>query len=135
MPHDLVELTRRWFREVWDQGRANVIDEMLAPHAKIHGLGNQPLDAAQFKAFYQTFQAAFSEIRVEVAECLADADRSACVFFFHARHTGESLGIPSTQKPVRVMGMALVRWRDGKMVEAFNQFDHPGMMQQLGPAK
>ena len=31
-------LVRRWFQEVWNEGRAEVIDELLAEDAVIHGL-------------------------------------------------------------------------------------------------
>jgi hypothetical protein len=31
---------RRWFEEVWNKGRADAIEEMLAEDAVIHGLGD-----------------------------------------------------------------------------------------------
>jgi hypothetical protein len=32
-------LVLKWFDEVWNKGRATVIDEMLTEHAVVHGLG------------------------------------------------------------------------------------------------
>lgn len=131
MAHNIKELMRTWFREVWDNNRPEVIDQMIAPGMKLHGLGSQTMDAAAFKAFHRQFQSAFSDIQMDLLESLAEGDRSACVFLFKARHTGDTLGIAATNRQVSVMGIAVARWRDGKLIEAYNQFDHAGMMQQL----
>ena len=32
-------LARRWFEEVWNRGAQDVVDELLAPHAITHGIG------------------------------------------------------------------------------------------------
>ena len=37
-------VVRRWFEEVWNQGRAAAVDEMFAINAVAHGLGNSELD-------------------------------------------------------------------------------------------
>ena len=31
-------ILHRWFEEVWNNGRTEVIDEMIAPHAIAYGL-------------------------------------------------------------------------------------------------
>ncbi len=31
-------ILHRWFKEVWNNGRTEVIDEMIAPNAIAHGL-------------------------------------------------------------------------------------------------
>ena len=131
MESEPVRLTKRWFREVWEEGNAKTIDE-LAPAMKLHGLQSDPLDAAAFKEFHRKFLAAFSEIRVELKECFGDDERSAFVMVFHARHTGDGLGIPATSRRVSVLGIGTARFQNGKVVEAYNQFDEAGMMRQLG---
>ena len=45
---------------------------------------------------------------------------------------GNNLGFPATQKRVQFTGMGFVRIVDGKLVEAWNNFDQLGMFQQLG---
>ena len=35
-PHTIIH---RWFDEVWNQGREETVDELLAPKAIVHGLG------------------------------------------------------------------------------------------------
>ena len=48
------------------------------------------------------------------------------------RHRGDSLGIRATDSPVEFAGITIVRIRDGKIVEAWNNFDFMSMFQQLG---
>ncbi|MEO5894159.1 MAG: nuclear transport factor 2 family protein [Vicinamibacterales bacterium] len=57
-------LTRQWFQEVWNEGREDAIDRLLAPDAIVHGLGGS--DAAPmrgpeaFKPVFRTFREARS---------------------------------------------------------------------------
>jgi hypothetical protein len=44
-------LVRKWFDEVWNNGRATLIDEMLTEHAVVHGLGPDLHGPAEFKAY------------------------------------------------------------------------------------
>jgi predicted ester cyclase len=48
------------------------------------------------------------------------------------KHTGDSLGFAATQAPVEITGIAIVRVADGKIVEAWNNFDFLTMHRQLG---
>ena len=34
-----VNLLRRWFEEVWNQGRTDLMPELLAPDAPVYGVG------------------------------------------------------------------------------------------------
>lgn len=72
------QLIQRWFEEVWNKGRADAIDEMIAEDCVVHGLGNatgQPVTGpAEFKAFHTTFREAFPDIPVSVDDTVAEGD-------------------------------------------------------------
>jgi SnoaL-like polyketide cyclase len=55
-------LVRRWFEEVWNQGRAASIDEMLASDAVVHGLGPSVRGPSEFKPFQAMYRGAFPDI-------------------------------------------------------------------------
>jgi predicted ester cyclase len=42
------------------------------------------------------------------------------------------MGHPPTEKSVRVTGMDIMRYRDGHVIELWNQFDELSLLQQLG---
>jgi predicted ester cyclase len=46
-------------------------------------------------------------------------------------HTGEGIGKPPTGKPVKFTGMTMVRLRDGKIIESWNNFDFMTMYKQI----
>jgi steroid delta-isomerase-like uncharacterized protein len=129
-------LLRRWFEEVWNKGREGAIDEMFAEDGVAHGLtdaAGEPLRGASgFKPFFRKFREAFPDIEVVVEDALAEGDKVAARCTVRGRHHGDSLGFAATKRPVEFTGIAIVRIRDGKIVEAWNNFDFMQMFQQVG---
>ena len=127
-------LSRRWFEEVWNQGRTRAIDELLAPDCVAHGLGEegQPLRGPEhFRRFYDQFRSAFPDVRVQVEDVIAEGDKTAVRFSFRATHSGHGLGVPPTGRPVNVTGMVAMRWANGQIAEAWNEFDAAALLRQI----
>lgn len=129
-------LLRRWFDEVWNQGRAEAIDELFAADGVAHGLSDDeanPLKGpAGFKPFHQVFRGAFPDIEVVVEDMIAEADKVVARCSVRGKHAGDHLGIAATNVPVSFDGIAIVRIADGKIVEAWNNFDFLKMNRQVG---
>lgn len=130
------ELIRRWFEEVWNNGRAEAIEEMFDENGIAHGLSD---DAAKpikgpngYRPFYETFRRAFPNIAVVVEDTVAEGDKVAARCSVRAKHEGEFLGREATQAPVAFTGITIVRICDGKIVEAWNNFDFMTMYKQTG---
>ena len=128
-------ILERWFEEVWNKGREAAIDELSAPDIDAHGLahpdGTEVKGVPAFKAFYKTFNAAFSNIYVKVEDTVTEGDKTLARCTVTATHTGDGLGKPATGKTVKFTGMCLAREKDGKIIEAWNNFDFMSMNQQL----
>ncbi len=129
-------LIRRWFEEVWNKGRADAIDEMFAEAGVAHGLSDEsgsPLRGpTDFRTFHRNFRDAFPDIVVTVEDTIAEGDQVAARCKVSGRHAGDSLGFAATHKPMEITGIAIVRVKDDKIVEAWNNFDFMGMYRQLG---
>ena len=129
-------LARRWFEEVWNKGRADAISEMLAEDAVVHGLtddtANPLRGPAGFLPFHAQFREAFPNIEVIIEDQIAEGDRVATRCSVRGKHEGDSLGFGATQAAVEFTGIAITRIKDGKFVEAWNNFDFMKMYQQLG---
>jgi steroid delta-isomerase-like uncharacterized protein len=129
-------LLHRWFEEVWNQGRAEAIDEMFDCEGIAHGLrdegGNELCGPEGFKPFFMNFRGSFPDLKITIEETLIDGDKVAARCTVRGIHAGEGLGFAATQQPVEFTGMTIVRVRDGKIVEAWNNFDFMAMFQQLG---
>jgi predicted ester cyclase len=63
---------------------------------------------------------------------IAEGDLVASRCSVRGKHLGHSLGFAATNAPVEFTGMAITRIRDGKIVEAWNNFDFMKMYKQLG---
>jgi steroid delta-isomerase-like uncharacterized protein len=129
-------LIQRWFEEVWNQGNSSVIDELLADDGVIHGLvdanGNPVKGLQAFHEFHSQFRGAFPDLKVSVDDVIAAGDRVVARCSVRGTHSGEHLGFAATDAPVQFDGIAIVRIKDGKIVEAWNQFDFLQMNKQLG---
>ena len=125
-------LVVKWFEQVWNQGRADAIDDMMAPDAIVHGLGPASQSGDQFKVFHRTFRDAFPDITVRVDDLVAEGDLVAARWSAVATHRGNGLGFAATNRPAQFTGMVFVRVENGKLVEGWNSFDQLGMMAQLG---
>jgi steroid delta-isomerase-like uncharacterized protein len=134
MPADPKALTRRWFDEVWNQAREATIDELLAPDAVMHGLAEAGDDLSgpeAFRRFYRQFRSGFPDIRIAVEDVVAERDLTCCRIIGRGTHAGDGLGIKATGRAVTVTGMVMARWKDGRIVEGWNEFDAAGLMRQV----
>jgi steroid delta-isomerase-like uncharacterized protein len=129
-------LIRRWFEEVWNKGREEAIDEMFAEDGIAHGLADEsgePLRGATgYKPFFRKFRTAFPDIEVVVEDTVTEGDKVAARCTVRGKHQSDSLGFAATHRPMEITGITIVRVRDGKIVEAWNNFDFMSMFKQLG---
>ena len=130
------QLIRRWFDEVWNNGRDDVIEELFDENGIAHGLGDDPSNPIKgpsgYRPFYQTFRQAFPNIMVVVEDVIAEGDKVVARCSVRAKHEGEFMGRAATQAPVEFTGITIVRIGNGKIVEAWNNFDFMTMYKQVG---
>jgi steroid delta-isomerase-like uncharacterized protein len=125
-------LVRRWFDEVWSNGRAAMIDEMLMEQATVHGLGPDLHGPAGFKPFHAAYRNAFPDITIRIDDIVSEGDIVAARWSGTGTHRGDGLGFAATGRNVQFHGMIFVRVERGKMAEGWNSFDQLGLLQQLG---
>src|SRR4030095_12491737 len=110
--------------------------EMFAADGVAHGLSDNPEEPVvgppAFKRFHGVFRGAFPNIVVDVEDMIAEGDKVAARCSVRGKHQGDHLGIAATDTPVDFTGMTIVRIRDGKIVEAWNNFDFMRMNKQVG---
>ena len=128
-------LIRRWFDEVWNQGRQDLIDQFRSPDATAVGLGEGDAKVqgpAAFKAFYSQMRFSLPDLRVKIEDILAEEDKVAVRLAISGTHTGEGFGVPPTGRRVQITGMAIIRFAGGKIVEAWNNLDYLKLLTQIG---
>jgi steroid delta-isomerase-like uncharacterized protein len=134
MSQENAALGRRWFEQVWNQGNIDAADELASADCKAYGHApnDQPIGIPQFKEFARRVQAAFPDIRVYVEETISEGDRSVLRWRCEMTHTGEFMGTAASGKKATVRGISIMRFKDGKVVEAWDNWDQLGLLTQIG---
>jgi steroid delta-isomerase-like uncharacterized protein len=136
MSEENKQVLRRWFDELWNNGRAEVIDELFDENGIAHGLSDDPAQPIKgpndFRPFYTAFRQAFPNMTIVIEDMVAEGDKVAARCSVRAKHEGELRGKAATQAPVEFTGMTIVRIDKGKIVEAWNNFDFMTMYRQCG---
>ena len=128
-------VVRRWFEEVWNQGREATIDELFPVEGVAHGLGDSEADVhgpTEFKPFAANTRGSIPNTRIRVEDILSEGDRVAVRVILEGTHTGQGLGVPPTGRRVSIQWIIILRMVDGQIVEAWNSYDQLGLLQQIG---
>lgn len=129
-------LLRRWFEEVWNERREDLMEELASQDIVCHGSGGPDEDLRGLdqglRRFYQTLLGAFPDIQFTVEETIRQGDIEAVRWTARATHAGDHLGFPATNNPITVSGMTFGRIENGKFVEAWDSWDMMGLMKQTG---
>ncbi|MBV9468713.1 MAG: ester cyclase [Abitibacteriaceae bacterium] len=135
MESDNKAFVRRWFAEVWNKGNLDALQEMLDENAIVHNLPVTNPDSkcgpAEFAPFVQTFRGALPDIQFTVEAVISEGNMAAARCSVRGTHTGDSLGIAASHKPVQITGMTMVRLENGKIVEGWNNFDIASLYEQI----
>lgn len=136
MSEQNVAIVHRWFSEVWNNRREDLIPELLSVDSIAHGLkdiyGNTPTGHEGFRNLFYAFSSAFPDMHLQVEDTVSEGDLIVARCIVTGTHRGEGLGVPPTQNKVEFAGLCMMRITDGKITEVWNQFDFMNMYQQLG---
>jgi predicted ester cyclase len=84
-----------------------------------------------FYPFFDRMQATLSDVRVTVHDTIQEDDRLCVRWTCTARHTGGGLGTPPSGNAVRVTGITIHRVAGARIVEAWQNWDMLGLLEQL----
>jgi steroid delta-isomerase-like uncharacterized protein len=126
------ETVRRWIEEVWREGNADLMDDLMVEnmidHNPVPGL---PAGRAGRKQILAMFHAAFN-VEIDLDLLLADGDFVIDRWSASLTHKNEFMGIPATGRTAHITGIDISRLDNGKIVEAWHLEDMAALMQQLG---
>jgi len=132
-----IVLMRRWFQEVWNEGRTKTIYDLLAENAI--GVGqDQPgveiQGPAGFVVLFNRIHGAFPDMKVTVEDVFGADDKVVVRWSAAMTHTGDHLGFPATNKKVRITGITITRIENGKIVQGWDNWDQLALTQQVSSA-
>lgn len=132
------QIVRRFVEEVWNAGKLEVADEVLAPDYIEHpstpdeSRPEEPTGPDGMKRFIQMFRGAFPDMQFTVEHMVAEEDKVAVHLTGRGTHLGELNGLPPTGKRVRIGGAAIHRLEHDKIMETYQVVDRLSLREQLG---
>jgi len=124
-------LAKRWFQEVWNQRRAETVDELLPAHAVGHMEGTEIRGPGQFKAIRAALLDAFPDFHIVVEDTLAEGDHVVVRWRVSGTHGGAGLGFPATGQSVNFRGMTWMTFSNGMVTEGWDAWNQGALLQQL----
>lgn len=132
-------ISRRLLEETFNGGNLALADEFIAPDAINHDPATPAELRAlrgpeQYKRTVSMYRSAFPDVKMTVDDVIAEGDKVVLRWHAEGTHRGELAGLAPTGGPVSVTGISIDWWQDGKVVEAWVEWDNLGLARQLGAA-
>lgn len=134
-PADNISLMKRWYHEVWREGKNEIIHELIAAEASLYGQIAPDVEIRGpegFMAFAERIRNTFPDTEVTVEDVFAVDDKVAARWVATGTHSGDGLGVPASGKRIRICGITIARFKNGKIVEGWDNWDRLGMLEQIG---
>jgi steroid delta-isomerase-like uncharacterized protein len=127
-------LFRRYVEEGWAKGNVAVADEVFADRYAAHQPDGSEEERGpeDVKQFLRQYREAFPDLQITIEDQIAEGDKVVTRWSSRGTHRGEFRSITPTGNQVRLTGIGIFRFSDGKVVESWDNFDQLGMLRQLG---
>jgi len=121
------------FAEAVNTGNYDLFRDCVAIDCVDHDPGPGQVPGPDgYRALFTEMRQAFPDMKVEVAELVAGEEAIAFAYTFTGTQDGPLMGIAPTGKKVKIRGLQISKFRNGKMVERWGSSDQLGMLQQIG---
>jgi steroid delta-isomerase-like uncharacterized protein len=121
--------------EVFNSGNLDELDDLVSANAVDHDTQNPNADIGGpegVKRSVSMYRAAFPDLRITLEDQIAEGDKVVTRWTATGTQDGDLPGLPASGKTSTVTGIGIDRIADGKIAEAWTNWDTLGMMQQLG---
>jgi predicted ester cyclase len=135
MPQEKKDLIQRMYAEAFNEGKMDVLDEMIAtdyirhqpPYATVKGIDD-------YKKFVADVRKGYSGFSISLEETIITDDVSVVRVLLKGKHTGQTPTVQAspTGKQVSMTGCTISHWENGKIVEEWAHNDYLGLIQQFG---
>ena len=127
-------LVRRWVSELWNKGNLAAASDVFAPtyfhRTPVATFSN----LAVFLQMISDFRAGVPDVQVAIQDLIADDDKVVFRWLLTGTHRGILFGIAPTNKSISQSGITIQHVENGKIVEAWAEFNAGGLRQSLAEA-
>lgn len=130
---ELKDIVEQFCDQVWNRGKLAAADEFLAANC----VCDDPLTPARgregIKRHVAKLRSAFPDLRLTVEDMVAEDDKVVARWSLQGTHEGvlPTLAIRPTGEEVTFTGISIYRFKDGRIVEIWQEGDYLGLVNQL----
>jgi steroid delta-isomerase-like uncharacterized protein len=134
-PEENKALFRKYIDEVWVQRKTDAMAGYYATGFVDHvSMPGQPGGVEGVMARHAMLFGAFPDAQLTIEDSIAEGDTVATRLTLRGTNTGAFMGREPTSKAVEIESIDTSRFKDGKIVEHWEQMDLAGMLRQMGLA-
>ena len=123
-------IVRRLLEEGWNQGRLEVVDELVARDAVPAHQSPSP-GRQSWKDAIVMYRSAFPDLTYRIDDLFGAEDKVVLRWTATATDTVGFMGRPPTGRRASATGINIYRIADGMLVEHWEEWDLAGLLQQL----
>ena len=122
----------RAFVEAWKAKDLDRFEDLMSQSCQLTVSGaTMSCSPSATRAIAEHWLGDFPDYRFELLDLIAEDDKVVARMPFTGTHTGQVLDLPPTGRPVQVSEIVIFRIADGKIIEAWEEYDEQGMRRQL----
>jgi predicted ester cyclase len=127
-------VVERLIEEGFNQGNLEAVDEIVSPDVVTHNpiILDAPSGADSIRGGIEMIHKAFSDIKVEIRDMIAEGDRVATFLQMSGTNTGAYRRGGATNESTSFRAFFIWRIADGRLVESWGVADRLDALQQLG---
>ncbi len=129
-------LLRRITDEIWNNGRLDLIDELISEDLVDH-IDQSDLEGTgpeRYRASVTALRTAFPDYREKIIWLVGEGDRAVSFIRATGTHEGSLHGVAPTGRKIEFDAMGALRFASGQAVERWGFGDSAGIVRQLGLA-
>ena len=133
-PQDNKQVVRRLIEEGWNQGKTEVVSELLANNCRFHDevFPHLTSGADNLRRHIESCRTGFPDLKFSIDDTITERDEVVVHWTARGTHKGSFLGMPATNKKAAVTGTSIYRLEGSKIVESWANWNLMSMMEQLG---
>jgi predicted ester cyclase len=132
IPDENKAVMRRIYEEIFNEGKLELVDELVAPDMGNHTAPGAPRGPEPVKGLVAMLHDAFPDHHIAIEDMIAEGDKVVILNTYSGTHEGDFMGIAPTGRRFVQRQVNVMRFAGGKAVEHWGLRDDLGHMQQLG---
>ena len=126
-------IVRRLFDEFYNAGEVEVADQLFASTVVMHDPNTGDRSGVEgLKQRHHDQMTTTPDFHMTLEDMTAEGEKVAYRWTMTGTDRVGFMGRPPTNKLTTLIGITIVRFADGKIVEGWHNYDMLGLLQQLG---